>query len=90
MRQVEKWAKSRINDAVRLAFIDEGELGGLAELDLSPVTEFKRNNNGAVELKFIDRLAVLQWLMEQQEKAPKAEQFYEAIEKGAGKLQEGE
>ena len=23
LRQVEKWAKSRINDAVRLAFIDE-------------------------------------------------------------------
>ena len=73
----------RVNDAVRLAFLTEKELGEIGKLDLSAVTEFKRNSNGTVELKFVDRLAALQWLSERVGEDPRAERWYEALEKGS-------
>ena len=59
IEQIEALAASRINDAVRLAFLTEEEMGLLDRLDLSAVTELKRNSNGTVELKFLDRLKAL-------------------------------
>ena len=84
LRQIRKLAESRVNDAVRLAFLSEEELGELEKLDLSAVAEFKRNSSGTVELKFIDRLAALQWLMDRAEEDPKAKRLYEALEGAAG------
>lgn len=81
--KIEKLAMSRVNDAVRLAFLREGELEILDELDLSPVSEFKRNSGGTVEIKFIDRLSALQWLLENLGDDPRAKALYAAIEKGA-------
>lgn len=88
LRQIEALAASPVNDAVRLAFLSEEELPALDGLDLSAITEFKRNPNGSVELKFIDRLAALQWLMERAGEDPRAEKLYEALNAAAG--QEGE
>ena len=64
------------------------ELGELAKLDLSAVAEFKRSSNGTVEVKFIDRLAALQWLMDRAEEDPKAQRLYEALEGAAGQVGE--
>ena len=82
LKEIRRLAKGRVNDAVRLAYLSEEELGEIGKLELSGVTEFKRSSNGAVELKFVDRLAALQWLSEQAED-PKGERLYEAIENGA-------
>ena len=88
LRQIRKLAESRVNDAVRLAFLSEEELGELAKLDLSAEAEFKRSSNGTVEVKFIDRLAALQWLMDRAEEDPKAQRLYEALEGAAGQVGE--
>ena len=58
-------------------------MGLLDRLDLSAVTELKRNSNGTVELKFLDRLAALQWLLERAAEDPQAEKLYEALRHGA-------
>ena len=89
LRQIEALAASPVNDAVRLAFLSEDELSALDGLDLSPITEFKRTSNGSVELKFIDRLAALQWLMERAGEDPRAERLYEALNAAAGQMGEG-
>ena len=83
IEQIEALTASRINDAVRLAFLTEEEMGLLDRLDLSAVTELKRNSNGTVELKFLDRLAALQWLLERAAEDPQAEKLYEALRDGA-------
>ena len=85
LQKIEGLAAGRVNDAIRLAFLKDGELEELAKLDLSVVTEFKRSSNGTVEIKFVDRLAALQWLLEQVGENPKAERLYEALEKGTEK-----
>ncbi len=83
LRQIEALARSKANDAVRLAFLGPEELGELEKLDLSAGKEFKRNGNGAVELKFIDRMAALEWLMEHMGEDPRAERLYRALEGSA-------
>lgn len=84
LREIETLAGSKVNDAVRLAFLSEEDMGCIRDLDLSPITELKRNSNGTVELKFIDRLSALQWLLEQAgDEDPKAVKIYEALERGA-------
>ena len=88
LREIQKLARSRANDAVKLAFMSGEELGGLDKLDLSAVTDFKRNSNGTVELRFVDRLAALQWLLERVEEDPRAESLRRAIEGGAERLRE--
>ena len=53
IEQIEALAASRINDAVRLAFLTEEEMGLLDRLDLSAVTELTRNSNGTVDRKSV-------------------------------------
>lgn len=89
LRQIEALAASPVNDAVRLAYLTEEELGMLDSLDLSAITEFKRSPSGTVELKFIDRLAALQWLLEQCGEDPQAEKLYAALAAGARQAGEG-
>lgn len=84
LKEIKRLAKGRVNDAVRLAYLSEDELHEIGKLELSAVTEFKRSSNGTVELKFVDRLSALQWLLEQAGDDPKAERLYEALERGAG------
>lgn len=84
LEQIRRLAESRVNDAVRLAYLSEEELGLLDGLDLSAIAEFKRSAAGNVELKFIDRLAALQWLMDRAGDDPKAQRLYDALEGMAG------
>lgn len=82
LRQVEELALSRINDAVRLAFLSGEDPAEIDKLDLTSVTEFKRNKDGGVELKFVDRLSALQWLLEQRQAKPTADELRQAIATG--------
>lgn len=61
LRRLAKW---KANDAVKLAFLEAEELGAMEELDLMGVTELRRNANGTVEVKFVDRVKVLAMLRE--------------------------
>ena len=81
LKEIQRLAESRANDAVRLAFLGEEELEALEGLDLSALTEFKRNKNGTVEMKFVDRMAALEWLAERCDD-PRAARLYRALEKG--------
>ena len=60
-RRLAELAFGRANDCVRLALEDEPELG---KLDLSLLSEVKRNDKGTVEIKLIDRLRALEQLAE--------------------------
>ena len=60
-RRLAELAFGKANDCVRLALEDQPELG---KLDLSLLSEVKRNEKGTVEIKLIDRLRALEQLAE--------------------------
>ena len=73
LRRMERLAGCRVNDAVKLAFLDLGAL-----------KEFKRSGNGAVELKLVDRAAVLERLVELSGgREDGAEEFFRALRESA-------
>lgn len=67
LRSLWELAVAPANDAVQLAFLEEDAAGSvrLEGLDLRCLTEFKRSNSGAVELRLADRAGVLVKLLEQ-------------------------
>ena len=58
-RRLAELAFGKANDCVRLALEDDPQLG---RLDLSLLSEVKRNEKGTVEIKLIDRLRALEQL----------------------------
>lgn len=58
-RRLAELAFGKANDCVRLALENNAELG---KLDLSLLSEVKRNEKGTVEIKLIDRLQALEQL----------------------------
>ena len=62
LRKLERLAQSRVNDAVKLAFLNEEGLKEIDGLDLEALKEFKRGEKGAVELKLVDRVRALESL----------------------------
>ena len=60
-RRLAELAFGKASDCVRLALEDQPELG---KLDLSLLSEVKRNDKGTVEIKLIDRLRALEQLAE--------------------------
>lgn len=58
-RRLAELAFGKANDCVRLALEDDPQLG---KLDLSLLSEVKRNEKGTVEIKLIDRLRALEQL----------------------------
>ncbi len=58
-RRLAELAFGKANDCVRLALEDEPRL---EKLDLSLLSEVKRNDKGTVEIKLIDRLQALEQL----------------------------
>ena len=65
IRRLAELAFGKANDCVRLALEDEPTV---SKLDLSLLSEIKRNEKGTVEIKLIDRLKALEHL------APAADQ----------------
>ena len=58
-RRLAELAFGKANDCVRLALEDDPQL---SRLDLSLLSEVKRNEKGTVEIKLIDRLKALEQL----------------------------
>lgn len=81
-RRLAELAFGKANDCVRLALEDEPELG---RLDLSLLSEVKRNDKGTVEIKLIDRLRALEQLAQVAgEGGDEVERFLQALQ-GGGK-----
>ncbi len=90
LRRMKKIAGCRVNDAVKLAFLDSGleqeQIAVIDGLDLGALAEFKRNSSGTVEIKLVDRLAALERLaaLGQEGEREQAEAFFLALERKAG------
>ena len=80
LRRLTQLAFGRANDCVKLALGLEMDLEAL---DLSLLSEVKRNDKGTVEVRLMDRLAALRLLLEACTAAPDcAEAFFAACEDG--------
>ena len=90
---LEKLAVSSPNDAVKLLYLSAEDISELEGLDLSLLSEIKRGPKGEVELKFVNKLAVLRELIELNasvaQQQPDENCFYAALDKSA-RLLEGE
>ena len=58
-RRLAELAFGKANDCVRLVLDDDAKLDGL---DLSLLTELKRNDKGTLEVRLVDRLRALEQL----------------------------
>lgn len=83
----ERLAFGSIADAVRLLLSDGVSPAALEEMDLFSVSEIKRPREGAMEIKFFNRLEALDRLRECDRLPGKAASpFYRALEQGAQAL----
>ena len=79
-RMLAELACGKVNDCVRLALEQEPCLD---KLDLRLLGGVKRNDNGTVEIKLIDRLKILEQLAEvSEEKGNGMEAFLTALQDG--------
>ena len=77
-RRLAELAFGKANDCVRLALEDDPKV---SRLDLSLLSEIKRNEKGTVEIKLIDRLKALEQLAEVAgEEKNGAEEFLRALQ----------
>ena len=77
-RRLAELAFGRANDCVRLVLEEDTPLG---KLDLSLLSEVKRNDKGTVEIKLIDRLRALEQLaLLAQESGENLEDFLKALQ----------
>ena len=77
-RRLAELAFGKANDCVRLALEDDPKLG---RLDLSLLSEVKRNDKGTVEIKLIDRLRALEQLaLVAEEEKTDLEAFLQALQ----------
>lgn len=67
LKQMRALAAAKVNDAVKLAYLSGEQLDLIDRLDLTAVTEFKRSGNGAVEVKFSDKMKAIEQLMRMEE-----------------------
>ena len=79
-RRLAELAFGKANDCVRLALEDDPKLG---RLDLSLLSEVKRNDKGTVEIKLIDRLRALEQLAQAAgEERADVDAFLQALQGG--------
>lgn len=77
-RRLAELAFGKANDCVRLVMEDEPQL---KKLDLSLLTEVKRNDKGTVEVKLVDRLKALEQLaILAQDQGQELESFLKALQ----------
>ena len=77
-RRLAELAFGKANDCVRLVMEDDPQL---KKLDLSLLTEVKRNDKGTVEVKLVDRLKALEQLaLLAQDQGQELESFLKALQ----------
>ncbi len=79
-RRLAELAFGRVNDCVRLALEENVDLD---RLDLSLLSEVRRNEKGMVEIKLLDRLKVLEQLARAaEENGTELASFLQAVQAG--------
>lgn len=84
----ERIAFANSADAVKLLFMEDPCAREIEKLDLFNVAEIKKPKDGAMEIKFFDRLRALEKLSGGQNGEEDAVPFYLALERGARALEE--
>lgn len=82
----QRLAFGNIADAISLLYKEEPDIAELKKMDLFLVSEIKRPKDGAMEIKFFDRLKALEKLEVLSPKNENEMSFYEAIRQGAASL----
>lgn len=79
IRRLGELAMTPVNDAVKLAFLEEGSQ--VDELDLTGLAEFRRTDKGGVEIRLVDRAAILRDLAMLADERPgeKIEELFRAL-----------
>lgn len=79
----ERLAFGNISDAIKLVFAENLDLIKIEEMDFFNVAEIKKLKDGAMEVKFFDRIKALEKLQQMNFTEQKqALSFYNAIERG--------
>lgn len=87
----ERLAFGSIADAVKLLYSENPTDEEIAGLDLMSVAEIKKPKDGAMEIKFFDRLKALEKLAEfDKESSKKSSSLFEAIKNGARALEKAD
>lgn len=82
VRRLAELAFGKANDCVKMVLDDNAVLD---KLDLSLLTEVKRNDKGAVEVRLVDRLKALEQLaLLAEESGDDLESFLKALQGGEG------
>ncbi len=79
----QRLAFGSIADAISLLYMEEPSLNQLKNMDLFSVSEIKRPKDGAMEIKFFDRLKALEKLEETSPQGNGAVPLYDALRFGA-------
>ena len=94
LAQIRELAFGRANDAVKLIFLEPEQIDLVDTLDLRMVSEVKRAANGAVEVKLVSRLALIELLGrlmgERETDGGASESFFRAMDAAAERLGETE
>ena len=85
LARLRKLADRRVNDAVKLAFLDAEQVEQVDELDLSGQVELKKTERG-FEARFVDQIKVLEMMRElmEQSSTEAAEEFFQALNGAVG------
>lgn len=88
LKGLERIAFGSISDAVRLVCSDSPPLLNLESFDLFLISEIKKPKDGAMEIKFFDRLKALERLMqENSDSSCSALPFYRALNAAAKSIE---
>ena len=79
IRKLGELAMAPVNDAVKLAFLEGGS--GIDKLDLTGLAEFRRTDKGGIEIRLVDRAAILRDLvvLTDERTGNKMEEFFRAL-----------
>ena len=87
----ERLAFGSIADCIQLLYMEKPDVKILEGMDLYMISEIKRPKDGAMEIKFFDRIKALEKLSEaQQNSEENSLPFYKALENSAEMFNSGE
>ena len=85
LERLRRLADRKVNDAVKLAFLDQESADRVDGLDLSGLVELKRTDK-SFEARFVDQIKVPEMMRElmEENRSEAAEEFFQALNGAAG------
>jgi hypothetical protein len=83
-KELHRLLHCKSNDAVKLAFLSQEDGARIGRLDLTGLAELKRSEKGAVEVKLIDRIRIIELLdrLERERQDQELGQFLNEMRQG--------